>query len=573
MNKMQKRSVYIMPLLLLCGLCTVFGIYKSIYYGCDIDESYAITLAYRLVKGDHLFKEMWEVHQTSAIFMAPFIYLYMLIRGGTVGLVVYLRMVGTLVQALVTVFLYFAIKKYVSGKHAFWLSLLFFNFSPKYSQVLEFCFLEYLFMTCMVIALLYYDTYRKNAMLVLAGVFQACSIFAYPQMLLLLPVEAVLLFLMLGKEQARHKKILCFFGAEAASGLLFLIYVLCHVSLSELFDNVPYILSDGSHQLNLMEKIVNHGREILSYLLPLSAGIVMFELAWRLLSKKGEQTRRFVLECFFLTAGLLYALVPVIQKYYTGVRHLDLSYAIIFVSLVLGYLNIRFGKRNGQNRYFAALTGILTGLFFISCFASNMTIYANGGLLVPVMILLWILFLKDREGMFDGHDKKRTTWAVWVPVSILAIYFLSARMTLIRFTAVQPKTIFDKYYTIEVGTAKKLRVTEKEHIMYHAGYNACMEHVNASDSMLFFGSDTYNYFLTGCSVATPTTISTPMYDEAILAYYKKYPYKVPSVILVDKYWQGLDKLLEVPAFGDWVSRNYDLEHRIEEPYHIIIYTK
>jgi len=553
--------------------CTVFGIYKSIFYGCDIDESYAITLSYRLAWGDHLFKEMWEVHQTSAIFMAPFIYAYRLIHGTTLGMVVYLRIVGTLIQLVVAVFLYHSTANYISSKYALILTVLFFDFSPKYSQVLEFCFLEYLFLTCMAIAFLYYFDGQKKCFLVIAGVFQAFSVFAYPQMIVILPFELLLLLYTLREDEKKWLGILCFFGAEGVTGLTYLLYILCHVSIKEFMENIPYILSDGSHQLNLTEKIVNHGREILGYLIPLFVGILLFEITMTLLRKAGREEKRFIPECGFLTAGLLYALVPVIQKYYTGIRHLDLSYGIIFLSEVLAYLNLRFGKRDRESRRFLGIMLILFMLFLCSCFASNMTIYANGGLLVPVMLLLWISFIRNHDFLSrpEMRTKKEGAWAIWFPITLLCAYFLLARMTLVRFTAVQPKTIFNTYYTIKAGTAENIKVTEQEHIRYHDQLAAISTYVTAADSMLFFGSDTYCYFLTGCGIATPTTISTPMYDETILEYYKKYPYKQPTVIIVDKYWQGLDQLLAVPQFGDWVRENYDLEHMIEEAYTIVIF--
>ena len=41
---------------------------KIIFFGFDIDEQYAVSMAYRLVQGDRMFLEMWEPHQTSAFF-------------------------------------------------------------------------------------------------------------------------------------------------------------------------------------------------------------------------------------------------------------------------------------------------------------------------------------------------------------------------------------------------------------------------------------------------------------------------------------------------------------------------
>lgn len=45
---------------------------KIIFFGFDIDEQYAVSMAYRLLQGDRMFLEMWEPHQTSAFFSTAF---------------------------------------------------------------------------------------------------------------------------------------------------------------------------------------------------------------------------------------------------------------------------------------------------------------------------------------------------------------------------------------------------------------------------------------------------------------------------------------------------------------------
>ncbi|MFR8791977.1 hypothetical protein [Gallintestinimicrobium sp.] len=45
---------------------------KNLFIGADTDEGYGIMAGYRLAMGDRLLLEMWEPHQTSAIFTASF---------------------------------------------------------------------------------------------------------------------------------------------------------------------------------------------------------------------------------------------------------------------------------------------------------------------------------------------------------------------------------------------------------------------------------------------------------------------------------------------------------------------
>ena len=122
----MKKQVWKWLGLMLLFVASAFGIWKTIYLSADIDESYAVTLGIRLISGDHLFKDMWEVHQTSAVLYAPFIAVYKWLTNGTEGIMVYLRIAGIMIQAAVSAYSVYVMKKWVSPSFAVFLSLLYF---------------------------------------------------------------------------------------------------------------------------------------------------------------------------------------------------------------------------------------------------------------------------------------------------------------------------------------------------------------------------------------------------------------------------------------------------------------
>ena len=69
-KEQYQKIIWISICVLLSGL-TVFGIVKSLFVSLDVDESYAVALAYRLVTGDKIMYDLWEPHQFSA-FLAAF---------------------------------------------------------------------------------------------------------------------------------------------------------------------------------------------------------------------------------------------------------------------------------------------------------------------------------------------------------------------------------------------------------------------------------------------------------------------------------------------------------------------
>ena len=67
---------------IICILAIIAYTAKNLFIGADTDEGYGIMAGYRLAMGDRLLLEMWEPHQTSAIFTAVFIRLFVMLTGG-----------------------------------------------------------------------------------------------------------------------------------------------------------------------------------------------------------------------------------------------------------------------------------------------------------------------------------------------------------------------------------------------------------------------------------------------------------------------------------------------------------
>ena len=90
----------------ICVLAIIAYTLKNLLIGTDTDEGYGIMVGYRLAMGDRLLLDMWEPHQTSAIFTALFIGPFVRLTGGVNYLNLFLRVVFFPIQAGVSVFLY-----------------------------------------------------------------------------------------------------------------------------------------------------------------------------------------------------------------------------------------------------------------------------------------------------------------------------------------------------------------------------------------------------------------------------------------------------------------------------------
>ena len=144
---------------IICILAIIAYTAKNLFIGADTDEGYGIMAGYRLAMGDRLLLEMWEPHQTSAIFTAVFIRLFVMLTGGVNYLNLFLRLVFFPIQACVSVFLYKTIRRTVPQMDenvAALMGLLYYVTTPKSIFIPEYSNLHNWFFALMVLCLLRY---------------------------------------------------------------------------------------------------------------------------------------------------------------------------------------------------------------------------------------------------------------------------------------------------------------------------------------------------------------------------------------------------------------------------------
>ena len=99
----------------------VLAMAKTLFVGLEIDEEYAFSLGFRLVKRDRLFYTMWEPHQLSALPAALVLALYTAIAGTTTGALLFVRAVVLVCKAAMSAVFYRDFKQTI-GRHGALLS-------------------------------------------------------------------------------------------------------------------------------------------------------------------------------------------------------------------------------------------------------------------------------------------------------------------------------------------------------------------------------------------------------------------------------------------------------------------
>ncbi len=580
MNREKREKMWRRVSIFFLSILTVIGFAKSIVISLDIDESYAIAQSYRMAIGDRLFVDMWEPHQLSAFLAALFIKLYLVIAGTTNYMVIYLRIIGSILHIATGCVFFRALKKAnCEGYSAALVLLVHLNFLPKWVQMPEFELMHYwtlvLIASCMIF---YFHGSAQKRYPILAGVFLVICMCCYPTMILLYPAYGagwvILEKLRFGKKGIETlKSIISFTIGSLGSGLGLIAYLLIYQTPGELIENLANILMDQSHTNYTMgEKWRAYGEQLLDQL-----GEVWGYFLW----------------------GLLAAFVISLIIRLTGAMKLSMESAVIAILIFAAVAmqirciwEILTQDKNlfyGQFRYIM-LT--LPALYLGARYHKTMAIWFYG-LLIPAYISLpAVLFVTNMDTnvsyakVFAGVIAALLIYKEYAGKAVLvrcatisAVFFLFmslfvSRLLLIRVTGCLPLTVKARMEKMEYGAEKGVYVLEDIADIWNNNYQEIESLVKPDDKLLYVGAENLIYLDTGCEIATPSTHSTTVYNEMFVHYYELHPEKLPTVIVIDKTFD------ENPVYGNyfgtdillnWIEEHYNQANREETDYMIVLH--
>lgn len=594
-NVYMKKQVWKWLMLVLLFVASAIGIWKTIYLSADIDESYAVTLGIRLISGDHLFKDMWEVHQTSAVLYAPFLGLYKWLTNGTEGILVYLRIVGIVIQALISVYSVHVIKKWVTPSLAIFLSLLFFNFTPKQIQSPEFTQFLYWGVMMLGLSLLQYKNSQKKLHLIVAALSLCVCVLAYPFGVVLFPVcLGILWYKNNNSLKEKAQSIGIFTGICVLMGGGFFLYVLSGVSFEEFLANISGVLMDESHDQSLKEMWIAHLQALGEMLIPTFLVIMLSQVVLRTGKKASDKKKLLVLAGGSLgQAGLfVYQFHTITKVNYIIFLPLILQFGVysLYVHWILTrddevevqdevsksnnmlseteHVGSNLLVRKNENRLILLGLGMPSLVAFVIVLSSsNLSADYSTGFLVPfVLAVLMILAreIKSRSNSENGIREKGAYKVLVLSISLLlfvfAVLLLTTRIFLVRFTSTQRKNIFEGYYETNHGPLKGIRLGETDYHQYEAKSFMLTSLVTEEDVFMYVGCDMFLYSQFNGKIGTGNTISTPVFGEQLLHYYEKYPERMPNIFFVDReYVSDFDVVLHKEPFASFVAENYVLD--------------
>ena len=236
---------------ILFAVTGVFLLWKCRYGFGNWDESFYLTVPYRLWMGDGLFGQEWHLSQMAGFLLLPFLAVYMLFSGGsTAGIILVFRYFYTAVQAVAALFLYFRLKKF-SWVGAAVASLLFFLYAPFGIMAMSYNSLGILCLTVSTV-LLATNEGQKRWEFALSGLFFAAAVLCCPYLAAVYFLYSLVVLANRLLKFSRHPLLegKCWLWLTAGISLLaaiFLIFVLRRNSIATILNAFPAMLNDPEH--------------------------------------------------------------------------------------------------------------------------------------------------------------------------------------------------------------------------------------------------------------------------------------------------------------------------------------
>ena len=563
-KKQGLSSKWITYILIGFGLASLLATIKTIFVSIDIDESYAISQAYRLIQGDKLMADMWEPHQFSAYLTALLLKLHISLIGNTDYAVISLRMCGTLIHLLLGYLLYRVIRSWASPKFALFLTLLHVNFLAKWVQTPEFELMQYWLLLLTALCLFtYFQKEKGTYLLILSGVAMMLQLFNYPTMILLYPFYMLGFFKLKSSAVYRKKAAVVTTLSAILPGIAFIAYLLSYQSIQDLLRNLNYILADPSHTgQSLWWRLGGFGVEFLLDILLLVAVVAISMLLvycyYKFTHREFPSKRNYLIQATLL-AFVLLCLYQVFGCLFLDKNQFFLQERyLLLVFLGIGVYVSQKEKTLVQQLlyWFGLIPAVVSTL--AAALLTNMSMNVSYSKLFLGCIATFLLLYT----CFDEAEQKR----LYLPIGFLLGSLLVCKLLLIRVTGCLPVTVYARLQQVQSGPLKGVYVLEDYARAFDADQTLLDQYVSVEDHLFLFGCESLLYVGCDAQISVASVQGTSVFNQDFLDYLKLHPEKYPTVVAVDKRFAVVADYRYNPwnyIVAEWMETEYEYSQKIE----------
>ena len=551
---------------IICILAVIAYTLKNLLVGADTDEGYGIMVGYRLAMGDRLLLDMWEPHQTSAIFTALFIAPFVRLTGGVNYLNLFLRVVFFPIQAGVSIFLYKTIRKtapQVDASVAALMGLLYYVTTPKSVFIPEYSNLHNWFFALMLLCMARYLVGEgRLRYLVLAGIFMTCDVLAYPSMVLVF--LCCMGFLLLCKSKRKGREVLAYLMPCVLSAGAMFGYLLTYMTPQTMLRMIGEILGEGSHQTSTADKLL---------LWLGSLGKVMAILLIALLLAKGirffteKKLKKQLPELLRQPGMLFFLIVFVIQIGFWLFSSFNAIYPqLLLMALSLEGIYIYLRKDRSETLFFRWILLVFVNYFAVLVLSNWEPMLLNTYLIMGAEAGLTVLSCYWQKTGTQGK------WALQILCLCLVLGNAFSYTYLILGSQEYHASVIRNVRGINrKGLRAGILTDYMTAYRYNNNLEIWQEAVPDGSTVLYVGPSQFYCMLGEHTQASPDTICSMIYDERLLDYWELHPERYPDVVVFESSYG------DIRQEGDnfiwhWLMEDFQPTERKDYPY-IAVFTR
>ena len=523
-------------------LLLFFSMWKARYGLGAYDESFYLTIPYRMCRGDKLFLDEWNLSLLSALLQYPLMKFYLLVHPGTEGIVLAFRRIYVAVNFAAGLLAYRRLRKYGIGSAV--AVLLYMLYVPYNIMALSYNSMGLL---CGFLCAVLLTTAVRNSDYAVAGLFFAGLVLCQPLMLVEFAVVYPVLICvsLILKRRKILRGLLWLLSGCVILAIPVLVYFFFSVGISNVIAALPFMMVDPEHNMGELLSLYNICRFtadcfLPNYFLSLPTGVefyirplfavlyFVFIPIWTAILLDRSRIRHAALylslsALFCVGIGAVYTLLYLYKSS-------SLSYVnfILFPWLLHGVSLFPFLTKP-EERKLLALFYVLGFLHMLSFLTSNQTGYVFSIALLPSCLASIMLGTKYCSSL--GLAKGASVF-VCAALSAALLFYLRTNYCF----ASPPVSMLDTQCSSGPSAGLILSGEQAEHLEAVA---VCVaeKQLRADESTLFLAPETQFYLCSGTDLAQYSVWlsldieSTPTRLED---YYSLRPDKRPDAILIEK---------------------------------------
>lgn len=538
--KFEKKERYVNYLFTAMMIAVELLLLWTVRYGYGgNDESFYLTTAHRLTKGDSLLSQEWHLAQMSSFIVYPFMKIYLMFYGTTEGILLNFRLIFLAVKSVIAVAMFILLKKRYQYSAVFAV-MVFMLFTPY--NLLQLCYnsmgLIFLLLSgVLLISCEIKGTYWKTK-LILSGVSLAVAVLNCPYLVIVyvgLFIAAFILYFVQKKKDYLYGLGMITIGCGIMA-ILFAAFVLSRASVSEIICNLPEMMKDPAHPVKSVPRMMLMLIGDVAQFYPVACCAFFLEILlitidgiW---NRKKHGIKRVRFQSVYLWGMLIVVIYSTLILFQKTVFYYNLiMFPPVFLGTIFVYISIWNGEwqKVDKRAIILGLYGIVYSILLELSSDNLLTIVSCGMAITSIATILLMGNYIKQKNIQVAYGKVLVAFFVFTQIGAL---FYS-----VTHHAYWEDSVAELNVKVNRGPLKGV-ITSEEHAQEYYNTIDDLEWFKQKEpgNFVYFSEKPYTYLYMDMSYGTHSGSSGDFNTHCMLdiAYFKLHPEKIPDYIYVEK---------------------------------------